>query len=175
MKKFSLLSFVLFFIPQLCLAGLVKVNIDFWDSAPYVYDGHIVLGGEVDSARKVIGLTDGTIEFGGNTFDFDPIVFTFSDYTSSNWDYIILNLTGVYVDAEGNNTTAWAHFEGIATSFYRNGVLGDESFVDLNGSGVPAAYPGARFSVVDVPEPASFILFVMGFIGLVAVRARKLS
>jgi hypothetical protein len=175
MKKIRLLSWMFLVIPNLCFAGLVTVNIDFWDSAPYVFDGHMVLGGNTDSSGKLLGISEGTIAFGGNTYDFSPTSFSFTDYsTSSNWDWIISNIQGDYIDSSGVAKTAWAHLEGLTTTFYSEGMLGltGDSFVYTDTS-LPR-YNVAHLTVVSAPEPASFVLLLLGFMILGLGRWYKL-
>ena len=171
MKKISLFGLVLLFVSQFSLAGPVKITYDFWHSAPHVYDGHLILDGETDATGNVIAVFDGTLDLAGAVFDFNTTSFGFRDVTESwNTDWIFLNVFGTYVNENIVSNEVWARYEGRRHVY----ESGDTSFVDLNtNSWDDLLYPGARISIVDVPEPAPILLLALGLFGLFINRNLK--
>ena len=174
MTRISLLGFAFLFISKVCFAGPVTVTVDFWDSAPHVYDGHIVLSGESDSDGQVFNVTDGFIFVGGSQYDFNLTRFAYTDLrNTSNWDWMTATLEGDYINAAGLALSAWVHLEGPATIFFNEGILGrhGDSFAYVT---LPVETKWVAARLTAVPEPSTSALLVLGLIGLRWSRKRKL-
>ena len=181
MTRIGLVGFALLFLSKLCFAAPITFTVDFWGSDPVVvnnnvvsavYDGHIVLGGETDSTGKVTSVTDGTITFGGAVYDFQPFRFGMTELTNDlnpDWNRITTYLDGNYVNAAGVLEEASTTIEGESSAYYSNGTLG-LGFIYAEKS--PLKWRAARLSVVDVPEPAPFVLLVMGLVAFLLRNVR---
>ena len=173
MKKTSFFGLGLFLLPHLCFAGLVNLTVDFWDSAPYVFDGHIVLPGVTDANGLITEVSLGTIEIGGRISDFSPTRFGFNDQGN---DRFTGGFDGEYVDSQGATHSAWAHFEGSISELLATGNFwGAESFIyaDYSPSSAPPKWSAARVRVVDVPEPSGYILSMLGLAAVWLTRTHR--
>ena len=173
MNKIGLLGIVWLFISQFSFAGPVTITYDFWHSAPHVYDGHLVLQGETDAQGNISDVSNGTIDLAGAIYDFSTTNFSFKfAHTVGSRDFYLFNVYGNYTNSVGDLKELWARYEGSINSVPTGG---DSSFVDVDyrPSNSDPSYPGLRLSVVDVPEPAPFILLGLGLIGLLVNRTRR--
>ena len=139
------------------------------DSASFVLDLGTDLGGGVYDVSSITGtFLDGTA--GASTFTITGL----SSYASSDNTF---NVNGNVLDTIGYVTFSGLSFalsDGVAINFYDDGLAGyGVLHSDTNSGGFPPQFFVTSLNVLEVPEPISAALLLMGLTMVGVVRRQR--
>ena len=98
-------------------------------SASIEYDDHIVFSGETDSTLMLVSASDGTIETGGNIFDFNSEHFGLWDHGSN---FLIGSLEEIIPTWQGTTQSVWGILTDAKSNLSTGLLTGVEAFIYFN-------------------------------------------
>lgn len=173
MEKIRLVGFLLFVLPQLCFATLINVNITFMeDEMPHFDRINLLVDADYSgSSPRWLSALSGSLETKGEVYTLGPSIGLHLFERGGVREWLVANIATHFVDSNSISHYLELHLESIPSSFYIGGVGVDpwDSYMFLDGK--PQSQH-ASFSV-SVPEPASILLLMLGFVALAWKRLSK--
>jgi len=175
MKKMIILLGFLLLSSTRAYAGPVTLTVDFLNGSNYEVPGNITLSGNFDFTGDYPVLLDvygGHIQIGEQNYSFNTTQFSYNVLQGQDWQngYSMLSLAGDFTDSYGVNRSTWGNFEGYVSRFLDVGELNSEGLLKFDGE---EHFMPARLKVVDVYEPASLPLCLLGFAVLYLKMRRR--